>query len=63
MAPRVADSTREERLAFVRRRFPCIADCDACGLCQLFRGKDAETALAAYIDGEVELPQAMMRYR
>ena len=63
MAPTVADSTRDERLAYVRRRYPCIADCDACGLCKLFHGQDAEHALAAYIDGEAELPQVLMRYR
>lgn len=63
MAPSIAQSTREERLAYVRRRYPCIADCDACGLCKLFHGKDAEHALADYIEGLDELPQVMMRYR
>lgn len=63
MAPSIAQSTREERLAYVRRRYPCIADCDACGLCRLFHGEDAEHALADYIEGLDELPQVMMRYR
>lgn len=63
MAPSIAQSTREERLAYVRRRYPCIADCDACGLCKLFHGEDAEHALADYIEGLDELPQVMMRYR
>ena len=63
MAPMVASSTREERLAYVRKRYPCIADCDACGLCQLFHGRDAEHALADYIDGKAELAQVMMSYR
>ena len=63
MAPSIAQSTREERLAYVRRRYPCIADCDACGLCRLFHGEDAELALADYIEGLDELPQVMMRYR
>ena len=63
MAPLVGDSTREERQAYVRERFRCIADCDACGLCQLFHGQDAEHALASYIEGTEELPVAMRRYR
>lgn len=62
-APGIEGSTREERADYVRRRFPCIADCDACGLCKLFHGQDAELALADYIDGKDELPQVMMRYR
>ena len=63
MAPTVAESTRDERLSYVRERYRCIADCDQCGLCKLFHGKDAEQALAAYIDGEDELAVVMRRYR
>lgn len=63
MAPGIENSTPEERLAYVRKRYPCIADCDQCGLCKIFHGMDAEHALASYIEGEEELPQAMMRYR
>lgn len=63
MAPSIATSTREERLAYVRERYRCIADCDNCGLCKLFHGKDAEHALATYIEGEEELNLVMMSYR
>ncbi len=63
MAPSIGSSTREERAAYVRERFQCIANCDLCGLCKIFHGKDPEQALAAYIDGEAELSQVMMRYR
>jgi len=63
MAPTVKSSTREERLAYVRDRYHCIANCDQCGLCQIFHGEDPEHALAPYIDGEAELAQVMMRYR
>ena len=63
MAPTIENSTREERLAYVRKRYPCIADCDQCGLCKLFHGQDAEHALAAYIDGEAPLAQVLMGYR
>lgn len=63
MAPSIASSTREERASYVRERYQCISNCDLCGLCKIFHGKDPEQALAAYIDGEAELRQVMMRYR
>ena len=49
--PEITESTAEERRAYIKERFPCIADCDMCGLCKVFRGKDAETAYADYIQG------------
>ena len=51
-APEIKDSTPEERRAYIKERFPCIADCDMCGLCKVFHGKDAETAYADYIKGD-----------
>lgn len=51
-APEIKYSTTEERRAYIKKRFPCIADCDMCGLCKVFHGKDAETAYADYIDGD-----------
>lgn len=48
-APEIQESTSEERRAYIKERFPCITDCDMCGLCKVFRGKDAETAYADYI--------------
>lgn len=50
-APEITGSTEEERRVYIKNRFPCIADCDMCGLCKVFRGKDAETAYADYIKG------------
>ena len=50
-APEIKGSTEEERRVYIKNRFPCIADCDMCGLCKVFRGKDAETAYADYING------------
>ena len=51
-APEIAESTIEERRVYIKERFPCMADCDMCGLCKAFHGKDAETAYADYIMGE-----------
>ena len=50
-APEITGSTEEARRVYIKNRFPCIADCDMCGLCKVFRGKDAETAYADYING------------
>ena len=40
-APKIYESTVEERRAYINKRYPCIADCDMCGLCKVFRGMDA----------------------
>jgi hypothetical protein len=50
-APEINQSTIEERRAYIKSRFPCMADCDMCGLCTVFRGKDVEQAYDDYIMG------------
>ena len=52
IAPDIANSTVEERREFIKAKYPCIADCDMCGLCKVFRGNNAEHAYADYIDGK-----------
>ena len=52
VAPEINNSTIEERRLYIKDRFPCIADCDMCGLCKVFNGKDAETAYDDYIQGK-----------
>ena len=44
--PEIASSTEEERRQYIKDTFPCIADCDMCGLCTVFKGKDPERAHA-----------------
>ena len=62
-APEITSSTKEERRRYIKERFPCIADCDMCGLCKVFRGKDAETAYKEYIDGEKSFLEVSSCYR
>ena len=50
-APDITNSSVEERRKYIKERYPCIADCDMCGLCTVFHGKDAETAYDDYIRG------------
>lgn len=62
-APEIADSTVEERKAFIKTKYPCIADCDMCGLCKVFRGKDAEHAYDDYITGKRSYSDVSADYR
>ncbi len=62
-APEIQESTSEERRAYIKERFPCIADCDMCGLCKVFRGKDAETAYADYINGNRSFAEVSTDYK
>ena len=50
-APKIENSTREERLAYVLEAWRCLHDCESCGKCRILKGLDAETHYAAYIDG------------
>ena len=50
-APLIESSSEEERRAFIREKYPCISDCDMCGLCKVFHGKDPENAYNDYIKG------------
>ena len=52
IAPEIKNSTVEERREFIQKKYPCIADCDMCGLCKVFRGRDAEHAFEDYIAGK-----------
>ena len=62
-APDINNSSEEERRKYIKDRYPCIADCDMCGLCKVFRGKDAETAYADYINGERSFVEISGDYR
>ena len=62
-APEISESTIEERREYIKKRFPCIADCDMCGLCKVFHGKDAQTAYADYIEGNRSFQEVTADYR
>ncbi len=63
LAPEIKDSTSEERRAYIKERYPCIADCDMCGLCKVFHGKDPELAFKEYIEGERSFAEVSEDYR
>ena len=62
-APEISTSTIEERRRYIKERFPCIADCDMCGLCSVFRGKDAEKAYNDYIMGNRSFMDVSEEYK
>ncbi len=51
-APQIDDSTEDERREFIKNTYKCIADCDLCGICQVFKGMEPETAYQDYILGK-----------
>jgi hypothetical protein len=61
--PEIPESTIEERRAYIKERFPCIANCDMCGLCKVFHGKDAESAYDDYIQGRRTFLEVSDDYR
>lgn len=62
-APEIKDSTEEERRRYINDTFQCIADCDMCGLCAAFHGKDPELAYDDYISGKREYMEVSADYR
>ena len=62
-APEIESSTEEERRQYIKKTFPCIADCDMCGLCTVFKGKDPEIAYEDYIRGKRSYMEVSGDYR
>ena len=62
-APDIENSTIEERRSYIKECFPCIADCDMCGLCKVFHGKDPEVAYDDYIKGIRPFKEVSEDYR
>ena len=63
MVPDIKNSSEEERRKFIKDKFPCIADCDMCGLCKVFHGKDAEAAYNDYILGKRSFEEVSQDYK
>ena len=62
-APIISESTVENRREYIKNRFPCISDCDMCGLCKVFHGKDPEIAFDDYIKGTRSFEDVFAEYK
>lgn len=49
--PKIDQSTRDERLAYVREAWKCLHDCELCGKCRILKGREAEILYEDYISG------------
>lgn len=61
--PEIEKSTKEEREAFIQAAYRCIADCDSCGICQIFRGKEPMIVFEEYIQGREAYQDICAKYR
>ena len=61
--PRIEESTKEERRAYVLDAWKCLNDCEACGKCRILRGRDPETLYADYIEGKRQYIDITMEIR
>lgn len=63
IVPDIRDSSEEDRRKYIKDKYPCIADCDMCGLCKVFRGKDPEVAYNDYIVGRRSFEEVSEDYK
>lgn len=52
IAPKIDQSTPDERRAYVLHAWRCLHDCEACGKCRILKGRDPETLYTDYIEGK-----------
>lgn len=62
-APDIENSSETERRKYIKDRYPCISDCDMCGLCIVFHGKDPEVAYSDYIVGRRSFEEVSENYK
>ena len=62
-APKIDNSTREERRAYVREAWRCLHDCEACGKCRVLRGRVAEFVYTDHIEGKREYMDITLELR
>lgn len=49
--PDIHNSTKDERITFVKDQWKCLNHCPSCGKCHILKGRDAEEIYAEYIEG------------
>ena len=61
--PKIENSTKEERQAYVLEVWKCLHCCDECGKCSILKGRDAEILYADYIEGRRSYMDITMEIR
>jgi hypothetical protein len=56
-------ASKEEKENFIKTMYACKADCDMCGLCATFHGKDPMIVFKDYIEGKREYLDILKDYR
>ncbi len=62
-APEIGNSTKEERRNYIEDLYRCRSDCDICGVCQVFHGKEPVDAYEDYIEGRCSFLKVSERIR
>lgn len=63
MPPEITNSTKEEREAYIKSTFWCRGDCESCGICRVYRGKDPMIVYEDYINGIATFQEIQASYR
>lgn len=63
MIPDIKTSSRREREEYIKTTFRCKNNCELCGLCHVFRGKDPLIVYADYIDGRNSFEEISKKIR
>ncbi|MDD7378238.1 MAG: hypothetical protein SO445_04020 [Lachnospiraceae bacterium] len=54
----IAESTKEEREAYIREMFRCKnGDCENCGVCRIFAGTSPEEVYEDFVEGKREFSE------
>ena len=53
IAPDIRDSSEEDRRKYINDRYPCISDCDMCGLCKVFLCVDNAAVFLLFSRSEI----------
>lgn len=56
-------ASKEERENFIKTTYQCKVDCDLCGICAVFHGKDPMIVFKDYIEGHREYLDILKDYR
>lgn len=52
--PEIEHSTKEERRNYIAETFRCRNNCELCGICQVYGGKEPLIVYENYIEGTEE---------